>query len=197
MPVWGKLHSGYPEIHIFPGVNLFAHFINSASVLIRAGFITQIPRSGFSASPDCFIFDSTCVTGRSTPAVGGCPPRSVCASSTASYDSLLLDSRAREQLYNEFLSHTWRENLSVPIIHKRTPTLLDFPVPVYLSTCEGERVADIPCGTLRSATQTGSDSISYKWKEFKVENCQDQGYLVFGSAFDFSLRMLTFLRDIA
>ena len=33
--------------------------------------------------------------------------------------------------------------------------LLDLPAPVYLSPYEGGRVADVPCGTLRSATQTG------------------------------------------
>lgn len=42
-----------------------------------------------------------------------------------------------------------------------------FPAANPLSRCEGGKVADRPCGPLRSATQTGSDSISYQWKECK------------------------------
>ena len=38
--------------------------------------------------------------------------------------------------------------------------MLDLPVPSPLSPYEGGRVADIPCGTLRSATQTGLKSVS-------------------------------------
>ena len=52
------------------------------------------------------------------------------------------------------------------------------PVPSPLSLYEGGRVADLPCGKLRSATQTGYKSVSQKRKNYKQTSVSHTGSMV-------------------